>query len=118
MFGVNRRRTMKMSTDKSKKILEIKKGEYLLELMTNKGVINSVKTTYNIDIALDISSMSLEQVGFLVENFKKVGYTKTKILTIEPVAEVAEEIAKNTFETANKIGKALKDVKEKSSDEL
>jgi hypothetical protein len=91
-----------------KKILQIKKGEYLLEIMTNNGVINSVKTTYNKDIALDISSMSLEQVGFLVENFKTVGYTKCKIVTIEPEVVEPKEVS-NVFETAEKIEKALKE---------
>jgi hypothetical protein len=105
-----------MTTDK--KIIQIKKGEYLLEVMTNNGVINSVKSTYNQDSALDISNMSLEQVGYLVDNFKRVGYTKVKILTIKPeVEEVVKEIAESTFETANKIGKALKEVKERVSDE-
>ena len=105
---------------KAKKILQIKKGEYLLEVMVNNGTINGVKTTHNQDVALNISNMSLEQVGFLVENFRKVGYKKAKILTIEPqVQEALKEVSENTFETANKIGKALKDVKKRvESDEV
>jgi vacuolar-type H+-ATPase subunit D/Vma8 len=105
-----------------RKILEIKKGEYLLELITNKGVITSVKTTYNQNFALNIADMSLEQVGFLVENFKKVGYTKCKIVTIEPIGGVAvptlKVIADSTKETSEKIGKALKEVKERVTDEV
>lgn len=69
----------------AKKILQIKNGEYLLEI---RG--NAVATTYNQDIALDISGWKLDQVGFIVGNLKKVGYTKTKILTIED--KVEEEV--------------------------
>jgi hypothetical protein len=73
----------------AKKILQIRKGEYLLEI---RG--NAVATTYNQDIALDISGWKLDQVGYIVSNLKKVGYTKAEILTIEE--EVVEE---NTEET-------------------
>jgi hypothetical protein len=52
--------------------------------------------------------MSLEQVGFLVENFKTVGYTKCKIVTIEPEVVEPKEVS-NVFETAEKIEKALKE---------
>ena len=97
-----------MTTGKAKKIIQIKKGEYLLELMTNKGVISGIKSTYNKDVALDISNMSIQQVGFLVENFRKVGYTKAKILTIEPEVVESKEVS-NVFETAEKIEKALKE---------
>jgi hypothetical protein len=77
----------------SKKVLEIKKGEYLLEILNNG---HSVNTTYNIDHAMDVSSMELEHVGFLVENFKRVGYTKVKIVTVEPKEEVKEEAPKKS----------------------
>jgi hypothetical protein len=66
-----------------KKILQVKKGEYLLEI---RG--NAIATTYNQDLAMDIKSWSLEQVGYIVGNLKKVGYNKSKIVTIEEVEPV------------------------------
>lgn len=61
-----------------KKIIKIKKGEYLLAIANN-----SVATTYKIDSALDISKWSLETLGFIVGNLKKVGYNRCEVLTIE-----------------------------------
>lgn len=61
-----------------KKILQIKKGEYLLEIRNN-----AVATTYNKDVAMDITDWSLEQLGFIIGNLKKVGYTKCCILEIK-----------------------------------
>lgn len=70
-----------------RKILQIKKGEYLLEIL-NGG--KAISTTYNQDVAMDISGWSLQQVGHVVANLKKVGYNKAKILTID--TEVKEEV--------------------------
>jgi hypothetical protein len=60
-----------------KKVLQIKKGEYLLEIRNN-----AVATTYSLDSALDISSWKLEQLGFIVGNLKNVGYKNCTVLTI------------------------------------
>lgn len=65
-----------------KKILQIKNGEYLLEIRNN-----AVATTYNRDVAMDITSWSLEQLGYIIGNLKKVGYTKCKIVEIKEVVE-------------------------------
>lgn len=69
----------KMSSEEVivKKILKIKNGEYLLEV---RG--NAVATTYNKDYAMDISNWSLEQLGYIVGNLKKVGYTSAEVMTI------------------------------------
>lgn len=82
-----------------KKILQIKKGEYLLEVMNG-----SIKTTYNKDIALDISNWSLEQLGYIVSNLKKVGYTKAKVLTI------SESLEDSLGELDNKMANLESDV--------
>lgn len=60
-----------------KKILQIKKGEYLLEV---RG--GAVATTYNKDVALDISHWKWEQVEFIVSNLVKVGYEKCKVVEV------------------------------------
>jgi len=65
-----------------KKILQIKKGEYLLEIRNN-----SVATTYNKDVAMDISGWRLEQLGFIIGNLKKVGYTKCEVIEIKEESE-------------------------------
>ncbi|AYP68209.1 hypothetical protein PQE75_gp077 [Bacillus phage vB_BcoS-136] len=67
-----------MSDELNKKILEIRKGEYLLEIRNN-----AVVTTYNQDIAMDISDWKWEQVEYIVSNLVKVGYSKCKVITIE-----------------------------------
>lgn len=61
-----------------KKVLQIKKGEYLLEIRNN-----SVATTYKTEHALDISKWSLKQLGFIVENLRKVGYEGCNIVEID-----------------------------------
>lgn len=73
---------------KNKKVLQIKKGEYLLEIRNN-----AVATTYNLDYALDISDWKLEQLGFIVGNLKKVGYKNCTVVTIanEDEQEASEE---------------------------
>jgi hypothetical protein len=71
---------------KMKKILQIKKGEYLLNIL-NQGAIN---TTYNKDVAMDIKDWSLEQLGYIVSNLKKVGYIHAEVLTIEDEDEDEE----------------------------
>lgn len=60
-----------------RKVLQIKKGEYLLEVRNN-----SIATTYNLDSALDVGAWKLEKLGFIVGNLKKVGYTKCAVVTI------------------------------------
>ena len=66
-------------TVKVKKILKIRKGEWLLEIRNN-----AVATTYLVDSAMDISNWSIEQLGNIIDNLKKVGYTKASIETIKP----------------------------------
>lgn len=67
-----------MDTLDNKKILQIKKGEYLLDIKDN-----SIVTTYNKDVALDISDWGLEQLSYIVSNLQKVGYTKAKIIELK-----------------------------------
>jgi hypothetical protein len=64
--------------NKPRKVLQIKKGEYILKII-DRGI----ETTYNIEDALDIRHWSIEQLGNMVGNLHKVGYTKAKIVTIE-----------------------------------
>jgi hypothetical protein len=96
-----------------KKILQIKKGEYLHSIL-NEGAID---TTYHKEFAMDIKNWSLEQLGYIVENLKKVGYVDAEVLTIvDEVVEVVEEIGEKTSESAKKIGEALQDVKKRVED--
>lgn len=69
-------------TNKKKTIIQIKKGEFLLDIMDN-----GVKTTYKRKSALDVSNMPLEQVKYIIENLKKVGYTTAKVVFAGEVAE-------------------------------
>jgi len=62
----------------TKKILQIRKGEYLLELRSD-----GIATTYNKEIALDISNWDLENLGLVVRGLKSVGYKKSQVLTVE-----------------------------------
>lgn len=71
----------------SKKILQIKKGEYLHAVLKSGGAID---TTYHTQFALDISSWDLDTLGHIVSNLKKVGYTDAQILTIEDEQEQGE----------------------------
>lgn len=73
-----------------KKILKIRKGEYLLEIRNN-----AVATTYLADSALDISNWSLEQLGYIIGNLKKVGYTKASVVTVEKGEEVKPSVTEN-----------------------
>lgn len=66
-------------TVKVKKILKIRKGEYLLEIRNS-----AIATTYLEDSAMDISDWSMKQLGYIIENLKKVGYTKASVEIIEP----------------------------------
>lgn len=79
-------------TVKVKKVLKIRKGEYLLEIRNS-----AVATTYLVDSAMDISDWSMKQLGYIIENLKKVGYTKASIETIEKVEEVERNV-KGTIE--------------------
>lgn len=69
-----------------KKVLKIKNGEYLLEIRNN-----AVATTYNLDHALDISNWSLEQLGYIVGNLKKVGYSKASIVHVHEEVKPEEK---------------------------
>lgn len=62
----------------TKKILRIKKGEYLLAL-TGEGIM----TTLDTKKAMDISEWSLEQLGYIISNLKRVGYKKAEIETVK-----------------------------------
>lgn len=74
-----------------KKVIQIKKGEYLLEIRNN-----AVATTYNLDHALDVTNWSLKQLGYIVGNLEKVGYSKVK------VSSVSKEDLELYFKTRNK----------------
>lgn len=65
-----------------KKILQIKKGEYLLEVV-NGGI----STTYKKEDAFDISNWSMEQLANITVGLQGAGYTKYKILTIQDKAD-------------------------------
>lgn len=60
-----------------KKIIQVKNGEYLLEVRNN-----AVATTYNRDIAMDVSDWEWSQLEFIVSNLVNVGYGKTKVLEV------------------------------------
>lgn len=74
---LSKEKEIKFSEKNIKKILQIKKGEYLLEIRNN-----AIATTYSQIDALDITNWSLEQLGFIVGNLKKVGYNKAKVIDI------------------------------------
>lgn len=78
-----------MPKEVSKSVLQIKNGEYLLEI---RG--NAVATTYKKESALDITEWKWEQVEYIVSNLYKVGYTKCKIVEVK-IADVETEEIKN-----------------------
>jgi hypothetical protein len=61
-----------------KKILRIRKGEYLMAIASN-GVV----TTHNKDKAMDISPWSLEQLGHILGSLKRLGYSKATVEVLE-----------------------------------
>lgn len=69
-----------------KKVLQIKKNEYLLEIRNN-----AVATTYNIEHAEDLSNWRIEQLSFIISNLKKVGYNKCKILNLDKDHKIIEK---------------------------
>lgn len=71
-----------------KKVLKIKKGEYLLEIRNN-----AVATTYSLEHAMDIREWSLDQLGYIISNLKNVGYTKASVVDVfsEEYGEETEE---------------------------
>lgn len=79
-----------------KKILRIRKGEYLLAME-----VNGIATTYNKDSAMDISNWSLEQLGMILSNLKRVGYKKATIEVIEK--SVKEDILERTDNSIRKL---------------
>ena len=62
----------------TKKILRIRRGEYLLAISPE-----GVATTYDKDKAMDITNWSLEQLAYIISNLKRVGYKKTVVETVE-----------------------------------
>lgn len=92
----------------TKKVLRIKKGEYLLAV-TGEGV----KTTFDVKKAMDITSWSLEELGYIVSNLKRVGYRKTEVETvkIEQSLDMLEEATRKIAESL--IGEKPKNNKRK-----
>ncbi len=78
---------MKEKENKStkRKILKIKNGEYLLEVKNNAAM-----TTYNKDVALDISDWDFNQIAFVISNLHKVGYVEAKVEEIEEAEKIGE----------------------------
>lgn len=79
-----------------KKIIRIRKGEYLMAME-----VNGVVTTYNKDKAMDISNWTLEQLGMILSNLKRVGYKKATIEVIEK--SVKEDILERTDSSIRKL---------------
>lgn len=61
----------------TKKILRIRKGEYLQAMYPN-----GVKTTKDKEKAMDITNWTLEQLGYVAQSLKRAGYTKPTVETI------------------------------------
>lgn len=61
-----------------KKVLRIRKGEYLLSLQRT-GLL----TTFDRDKGLDISDWTIAQLGHIVTCLKEVGYNKVVVERIE-----------------------------------
>lgn len=78
-----------------KKILQIKKGEFLHSIL-HSGAID---TTYHIKFAMDIKNWDLEQLGYIVGNLKKVGYSDASILTVADEDEQEEGIIEEEVES-------------------
>lgn len=103
-------REKKMEKESKKKVLQIRKGEYLLDILLEGGI----RTTYNESDAMDISGWDFNQFAYIVNNLKKVGckhvVAKWIKITEEPnVADVREA----TAESGKEIGEALKSVAER-----
>lgn len=79
---------------KNKKIIQIKKGEFLLDV-SRDGVF----TTYKRNSAMDISNWTLERLGYILGNLHKVGYDKATVITVEAIAEATADTTAD-----NKIG--------------
>lgn len=69
-----------------KKILQIKKGEFLLDV-TKDGIL----TTYKRDSAMDISVWSIDQLAHVTSNLHKVGYKSAKVIVIKGEEENESE---------------------------
>lgn len=67
-----------MEEKKVKKIIQVKNGEYLLDVNEN-----SVVTTYKRNSAMDVTDWSLETLGYILSSLKSVGYDGVKIMEIE-----------------------------------
>lgn len=72
--------------NKTKKILRISQGEWLL--YANK---DSVATTKNKDMAMDITDWNFNQLSYFISNLRKVGYIGAKVEQVEVVGEVIED---------------------------
>ena len=58
-----------------RKVLRIQNGEFLLKIHSNR-----VDTCNHIKDAMDLSGMSVEQLGNLLNNLYSVGYKDMKVL--------------------------------------
>lgn len=79
-----------------KKVLRIRKGEYLMAME-----INGVVTTFNKDKAMDISNWSLEQLGLILKSLKRVGYKKATIEVIKK--DDKEDVLERTDNSIRKL---------------
>lgn len=66
-----------------KKIVQVKNGEYLLDVAEK-----SVVTTYKRKSAIDVSEWSFDTLSYILSGLKSVGYDDVKILEIEKEKEV------------------------------
>lgn len=59
-----------------RKVIKIKNSLFLLDLHENVGI----QTTNHIKKAKDISNWNPQQVGFIIENLRKVGYPEAVVV--------------------------------------
>jgi hypothetical protein len=84
----------------TKKILRIRRGEYLLAV-TGEGIM----TTFDTKKAMDITNWTLEQLGYIVSNLNRAGYKKAEVETVkvkqrnDMLEEAVRKIERATGET-------------------
>lgn len=66
-----------------KKIIQIKNGEYLLDVKER-----SVVTTYKRNSAMDVTNWSLDTMLGILSGLKSVGYDEVKVIEIEDKEDV------------------------------
>lgn len=76
-----------MTEKKTKKVLRIRKGEYMLEMQPH-GML----TTHNNQKALDITNWTMPMVGRAISALKGAGYKFVGVETVEIMEEPAESL--------------------------